>query len=246
MTMLRLACFTAAAFVALAVRAAPEAPAAAAATAPANGLQADDLVKAGYTIGHNVGGNLARSGLQVDVDALTRGFRDGIAGKPSALTAEEVSAVMARLQAESQRLQQAQRTTMSATNAAEGKAFLASNRKRAGVTTTASGLQYEVLNAAKGDKSARPKASDSVTVHYKGLLLNGDEFDSSIKRGEPSSFPLGNVIAGWTEGLQLMKVGEKFRFFVPSELAYGERGAGERIGPNVVLTFEVELLGINQ
>ncbi|MDQ6998320.1 MAG: FKBP-type peptidyl-prolyl cis-trans isomerase, partial [Mariprofundus sp.] len=122
-----------------------------------------------------------------------------------------------------------------------GKAFLLENGKKAGVTTTASGLQYEVLTQGSGDK---PVATDKVTVNYKGTLIDGTEFDSSYKRGQPASFPLNRVIAGWTEGVQLMSVGSKFKFVIPADLAYGELGAGKKIGPNSVLVFEVELLGI--
>lgn len=122
-----------------------------------------------------------------------------------------------------------------------GAKFLADNGKREGVTQTASGLQYEVLTKADGPK---PAVTDTVSVHYRGTLLNGTEFDSSYKRGEPATFPLQGVIKGWTEALQLMPVGSKWKLFIPSELAYGERGAGSDIGPNETLVFEVELLGI--
>ncbi len=126
-------------------------------------------------------------------------------------------------------------------NLNEGKAFLAENKKKAGVTTTSSGLQYEVLTQGNGPK---PTASDSVKVHYEGTLINGTVFDSSYKRGQSISFPLNGVIRGWTEGVQLMNVGSKFRFYIPSDLAYGVRGAGRDIGPNSTLIFDVELLGI--
>jgi len=125
-------------------------------------------------------------------------------------------------------------------NVKEGEAFLAANAKKDGVKTTASGLQYKVIKAGTG---ATPKASDEVKVHYHGTLIDGTVFDSSVQRGEPISFPLNGVIAGWTEGLQLMKVGDKFQFAIPSALAYGEQGSGP-IGPNSTLIFEVELLGI--
>jgi FKBP-type peptidyl-prolyl cis-trans isomerase len=125
----------------------------------------------------------------------------------------------------------------------EGTKFLDENGKRAGVTTTASGLQYEVVKAAEGKK---PASTDTVTVHYRGTLLSGKEFDSSYSRNEPTSFPLNGVIPGWTEGLQLMNVGSKFKFFIPSKLAYAERGAGADIGPNSTLVFEVELLSIGE
>lgn len=126
-------------------------------------------------------------------------------------------------------------------NKAAGEAFLAENAKKPGVKTTASGLQYEVLTEGSG---AAPKASDNVTVHYRGTTINGEEFDSSYGRGEPLTFPLNRVIPGWTEGLQLMKEGAKYRLYIPSDLAYGERGAGGVIGPNATLIFDVELIKI--
>jgi FKBP-type peptidyl-prolyl cis-trans isomerase FklB len=129
-----------------------------------------------------------------------------------------------------------------AENKAAGEKFLAENAQNAGVTTTASGLQYQVFNEGTG---ATPKATDNVTVHYKGTTIDGKEFDSSYGRGAPATFPLNRVIAGWTEGLQLMKEGAKYRFFIPSNLAYGERGAGRDIGPNSALIFDVELIKVN-
>ena len=126
-------------------------------------------------------------------------------------------------------------------NLQEGQAFLAENGKKPGVTTTASGLQYEVIKAGDG---AAPGPTDKVTVHYKGTLLDGSEFDSSYKRGETATFPLNRVIRGWTEGLQLMKTGAHYRFFIPADLAYGAHGAGRMIGPNATLIFEVELISV--
>lgn len=132
--------------------------------------------------------------------------------------------------------------TTPAENKAAGEKFLAENGQVAGVVTTASGLQYQVFTEGAG---ASPKATDNVTVHYKGTTIDGKEFDSSYSRGEPATFPLNRVIAGWTEGVQLMKEGAKYRFFIPSNLAYGERGAGRDIGPNAALIFDVELIKIN-
>ncbi|PPD30079.1 MAG: peptidylprolyl isomerase [Methylomonas sp.] len=132
--------------------------------------------------------------------------------------------------------------TTPAENKAAGEKFLAENSQVAGVVTTASGLQYQVFTEGSG---ATPKATDNVTVHYKGTTIDGKEFDSSYSRGEPATFPLNRVIAGWTEGVQLMKEGAKYRFFIPSNLAYGERGAGRDIGPNAALIFDVELIKIN-
>jgi FKBP-type peptidyl-prolyl cis-trans isomerase len=127
-------------------------------------------------------------------------------------------------------------------NKAAGAAFLAANAKKANIVSTASGLQYEVLTPGTG--STNPSATDNVTVHYKGTTIDGEEFDSSYSRGEPATFPLNRVISGWTEGVQLMKEGAKYRFFIPSELAYGTQGAGRAIGPNATLIFDVELIKI--
>ncbi len=132
--------------------------------------------------------------------------------------------------------------TTPAENKAAGAAFLAENAKKANIVTTATGLQYEILTPGAG--AASPTATDNVTVHYKGTTLDGEEFDSSYSRGEPATFPLNRVIAGWTEGVQLMKEGAKYRFYIPSELAYGEQGAGRAIGPNAALIFDVELIKI--
>jgi FKBP-type peptidyl-prolyl cis-trans isomerase len=141
-----------------------------------------------------------------------------------------------------QERQKAERAAQAEKAKQEGEAFLAENAKREGVKTTDSGLQYEVLQEGEGKK---PTAEDRVTVHYKGTLISGEEFDSSYARGQPVTFPLSNVIPGWTEGVQLMSPGAKYKFYIPSDLAYGERGAGVKIGPNETLIFEVELLSVN-
>lgn len=199
-----------------------------------------DKARAGYSIGVNIGMNVASQlpSEDIDLDALVAGIADAVSGNLK-LSEQEI---MVALQEFSQQ-QQAKMQAQVEASAAEGKAFLAENAKRSEVTTTDSGLQYEVL--AKGDPSApMPKATDTVNVHYHGTLIDGTVFDSSVERGEPISFQLNGVIPGWTEGLQLMHVGDKYRFFIPSELAYGENGAGTAIGPNATLIFDVELLGI--
>jgi FKBP-type peptidyl-prolyl cis-trans isomerase len=194
--------------------------------------------RAGYGMGVNIGSTLASQGLLTDLDleSMIAGIRDSVGGDLK-LTEEEIMTALQALQAK----KQAEAQAAIEAQAQAGRDFLAENAKRDGVTTTASGLQYEVMTKGSGGKM--PVEADTVKVHYQGSLIDGTVFDSSIDRGEPVSFQLGDVIAGWTEGLQLMSVGDKFKFFVPSELAYGEAGAGP-IPPNSALIFEVELLGI--
>ncbi len=198
-------------------------------------IMAEGQVDIGYSLGMLIGTNLKSSGLEISPDSFLQGMKDVIAGKATKYTdAEAQAAVQAALQAVAAK--------KSAANLAAGKAFLEGNRMKPGVLWTPSGLQYQVITAGKG---AKPKASDAVTVNYEGKLLDGSIFDSSYARNEPASFKLDGVIPGWTEGVQMMPVGSKYRFFVPSDLAYGEQGAGNDIGPNSVLIFEVELLSID-
>jgi FKBP-type peptidyl-prolyl cis-trans isomerase FklB len=194
--------------------------------------------RAGYGMGVNIGSTLASQGLLTDLDleAMIAGIRDSVGGNLK-LTEEEL---MSALQALQMKKQQEALAAMEA-QAKAGRDFLAENAKRKGVTATASGLQYEVMTKGSGGK--KPSAADTVKVHYHGTLIDGTVFDSSVDRGEPVSFALGEVIPGWTEGLQLMAVGDKFKFFIPAELAYGDANAGP-IPPNSTLIFEVELLGI--
>jgi len=217
----------------------------------AGGLQAADSAdslkttqqKASYAIGKDIGGNFKRQGLDLDADALSRGLKDALSGAKSALSDEEIQAAITTFQTELQAKQQEKAAKASETNKKAGEDFLAANKKKEGVTATASGLQYKVLKPGTGPK---PKATDTVTAHYRGTLIDGTEFDSSYKRGEPASFPLNGVIKGWQEALPLMGVGSKWQIVIPSALAYGERGAGEDIGPNSTLIFEVELLAIGK
>jgi FKBP-type peptidyl-prolyl cis-trans isomerase FklB len=192
--------------------------------------------KASYSLGLNYGMNFKTQNVDLNADAFAAGFKDGTNGKKPLLTVEEVKATLTAFQQEIQTKQQA----MAQKNAAEGEKFLAENKTKEGLKTTASGLQYKVLKEGAG---AQPKSSDSVTVNYRGTLLDGTEFDSSYKRGEPATFPVGGVIKGWTEALQLMKVGSKFQLFIPANLAYGEQGR-PGIPPNSVLIFEVELMDV--
>jgi len=202
--------------------------------------------KASYGIGISVGRNLARQGLSadvLDVDALTRGILQALAGKESVLTEDELNAAYEELQA----AMNAKAAAKATANAEAGKKFLAANAKKSGIKTTKSGLQYEVIKAGKGPT---PTKNDRVSTHYKGQLISGKVFDGSYKgkvpvpTDKPISFGVGGVIAGWTEALQLMKVGDKWRLFIPSELAYGKRGSPGGIGPDETLIFEIELIAI--
>ena len=196
----------------------------------------DQKDKISYSIGLNIGSNLARQNVEINADALSAGVKDAIAGKPQ-LTQDQVKEVMTTFEKDMQAKQKA----AGEKNAAEGTKFLEENKKKEGVKTTSSGMQYKVVKEGTG---AQPKATDTVTVNYRGTLINGKEFDSSYKRGQPATFPLNGVIKGWTEGLQLMKTGAKYQLFVPPNLAYGERAAGPDISPNSTLIFEVELLEV--
>lgn len=196
-----------------------------------------DETRVSYGIGRQLGDQLRENPPPgISLDAVIAGIRDAFTGTASQVSSEDLNASFAvireRMQAEAQRKAEAA--------AGEGKAFLAENAKREGVTTLASGLQYEVLTAGEGVK---PTAEDQVRTHYHGTLIDGAVFDSSYQRGQPAEFPVGGVIAGWTEALQLMGVGSKWRLYVPSELAYGAQGVGS-IPPHSVLVFDVELLAV--
>lgn len=209
--------------------------------APAPAFAREDA-KAAYSIGFISGKSHSQLIESFDVNAYVDGFRDAFAKKEPRLTEEEMKTT---LDAFRNRLQMAaveKANRAAIENKAKSVAYLASNGKKAGVTTTASGLQYEVLKQGTG---AMPKPTDMVKVHYHGTLIDGSVFDSSVDRGEPAVFQLDQVIPGWTEGLQLMKTGGKYRFTLPPELAYGEQGAGP-IAANAVLVFDVELLGIEK
>ncbi len=199
--------------------------------------------KFGYAIGVDIGKSLAPVKGDVDIDALIAGMEETLAGKEPRLDDEAREKIKTEVSRKLQEKQMQERTAKAAAAKEAGEKFLAENGARAGVKTTASGLQYEIVAEGTG---AKPKATDKVTVHYKGTLIDGTEFDSSYSRGQPVTFPLGNVIPGWTEGLQLIATGGKAKLFIPSGLAYGERGAGAKIGPNETLVFEIELLGIEK
>jgi len=200
-----------------------------------------DQDKVSYLIGRNIGQTIKQDGLDLDVETLVDGLRDGLAGNESKVTEAEAEKVMAAFQARMQAEAASKAEAEGKANAVAAEEFLTNNKKREQVTTTDSGLQYEILNKGEGPK---PGAADTVSVHYHGTLLDGTVFDSSVKRGQPASFAVNQVIAGWTEVLQLMPTGSKWKVVIPSELAYGKNGAGSAIGPNETLVFEIELLAI--
>ncbi len=202
-----------------------------------------DMGKASYGIGLSVGGGIRSQGLdELDVDAFIEGFRSGLSDAKSKYTEEEIKETMMALRVEMMKRQQEKARIEAETNRKAEADFLAANGKREGVTTLPSGLQYEVITAGAG---ASPKDTDKVTVHYRGSLLDGTEFDSSYKREQPASFPVKGVIPGWTEGLKLMKPGGKWKLYIPSKLAYGPRGRRPTIGSDAMLVFEVELIEVN-
>jgi FKBP-type peptidyl-prolyl cis-trans isomerase FklB len=202
------------------------------------GVLDDELAYGSYGLGHHLIGNIREQfGDDVDLEALVLGVRDGYEDAEPRVTQEQFMAGVRALTEAGD----AGRAAQAGERLAEGRAFMAENAQREGVVTLDSGLQYEILNAAEGQ---RPSQQDVVTTHYEGRLLSGETFDSSIARGQPARFPVDGVIAGWVEALQLMPVGSKWRLFVPPELGYGEHGAGGVIGPNETLIFEVELIEI--
>jgi FKBP-type peptidyl-prolyl cis-trans isomerase len=205
-----------------------------------------DKQKSSYVIGTDIGGRFLSQEMDIDQGALAAGIEDAMVGNEPRMGEEEARAVIAKLveeqqarQAEQQQAAQVEREAQAEKNRAEGEAFLAENKSKEGVVTTDSGLQYKVVVEGDGEK---PTAENTVQVHYRGTLIDGTEFDSSYSRGEPAQFQVNRVIAGWTEALQLMNEGSKWELYIPSDLAYGSRGAGSNIGPDAVLIFEVELL----
>jgi FKBP-type peptidyl-prolyl cis-trans isomerase FklB len=200
-----------------------------------------------YIIGRDLARNFAQQGLELDIDTLAAALKEGLAGEPSKLTQEQMQAAMQQLQeqlggGEDEDDEDTQDPNTMSNNKAEGEAFLAENAQKPGVTTLPSGLQYEIITEGTG---AKPTLRSSVTTHYHGTLPSGKVFDSSYQRGQPATFPVNGVIAGWTEALQLMPEGSKWRLYIPSDLAYGKRGAGRDIGPDSALVFDVELLKVN-
>lgn len=196
----------------------------------------DTQQKVSYSIGILIAGQLANDFDDLDLNAFVEGFNQNYNGEATAISPQEAMQTV-------QAYQRDQQVAQIANTLAESEAFLAETAQQEGVNITKSGLQYKIIEQGTG---AQPQATDNVTVHYRGTLMNGQEFDSSYARGEPTSFPLNGVIAGWTEGLQLMKEGAKFEFYIHPDLAYGERGAGGAIGPNAALVFQVELIKVGE
>ena len=197
--------------------------------------------KASYAIGLNIGKGMHKDAVDVDPNILLQGLKDGLAGGKVLMTDDEIKAVLTVLQNHIRKMQDDQMQEAGVKNKKEGDAFLAANKAKEGVVSLPDGLEYKILTAGTGPK---PAATDSVVCNYRGTLIDGTEFDSSYKRGQPATFGVSQVIKGWTEALQLMPVGSKWQLFIPGEMAYGARGSGAGIGPNATLIFEVELLSI--
>src|SRR4051794_6402223 len=203
----------------------------------------DAKAKSSYAIGMDIGGNFKKQEIDVDPKAMAAGLSDAISGKTQ-LTEAEAKQVLTEFRMTMMAKMQEKEKASGEKNVKAGEDFLAANAKKEGVKTTASGLQYKVIKSGDG-KGKSPKLTDTVKVHYHGTLIDGTVFDSSVERGEPAEFPVNGVIPGWTEVLQLMKEGDKWQVYIPSKLAYGERGAGGKIGPNSTLIFDVELIKVN-
>lgn len=199
--------------------------------------------RSSYALGMNLGTQLHRQSVEIDPDLVLKGLKDSMGGGKTLMTEEEVRATFTELQAAITKKQQEKMAAAGEANKKEGEAFLAANKTKPGVVTLPSGLQYKILTAGTG---AKPTATDTVVCNYRGTLINGTEFDSSYKRGQPATFPVSGVIKGWTEALQLMPVGSKWELFVPSDLAYGEQARSAEITPNSTLIFEVELISIQE
>jgi len=203
----------------------------------------DKTDKVSYSIGIDIGKSFNEQSISLNEDAFIAGVRDGRNAKTALMTDDEIRDTLLALQTEMVEKQKAEAKKVSMKNKTDGTKFLEKNKKRDGIVTLPSGLQYKVITEGKG---AKPKATDTVTTHYRGKLIDGTEFDSSYSRGEPVSFAVNGVIPGWTEALQLMSPGSKWELFIPADLAYGEQGIGGVIPPNSTLTFEVELISVKE
>lgn len=200
-----------------------------------------DKEKTNYAIGANIIGSIRQQGVEIDLDLVIKGMRDAYSGGKMLLSEEEIRTGIDQYQIAVKQKRSQKMAKASEENRKAGEAFLAENGKKEGVVTLPSGLQYKILKAGSGKK---PSDTDTVECNYRGTLINGTEFDSSIARGQPATFKVDGVIPGWTEALQLMKEGDKWQLFIPAELAYGERGAPPRIPPQSILVFEVELISV--
>ena len=201
----------------------------------------DQKGKESYSLGYQFGQYIKSQGIDIDLEIYTSGIKDALGGKEPQMSQEDIRATIMGLQQRQQAARQKEMKEKSTKNLEQGKTFLAENQKKENVKALPSGLQYKVLAEGSGKT---PKADDTVTVNYKGTLIDGTEFDSSYKRGQPATFKVNGVIKGWTEALPLMKEGSKYQLFIPPDLAYGERGAGRNIPPNSTLIFEVELISV--
>lgn len=212
------------------------------ATSAQNDLKLESLEqRASYSYGVDIVNNLTKQGIELDIEALTQGMNDAQADKESRLSAKEMATAKTQYQNQAREKLLAERNKQAEANLAAGKAFLEANKTKHGVITTDSGLQYKVIKSGDGKT---PTANDTVVTHYRGTLIDGQEFDSSYSRNKPATFPVKGVIKGWTEALQLMKEGDKWELYIPSDLAYGESARGNLITPNSALVFEIELLEI--
>ena len=202
----------------------------------------DENDRISYSLGYQIGGDFKRQGTDLKSDLVVQGIQDALKGDKPRMAPEEMKKTLVELKRKVTATQQEERKMSAEKSRAEGETFLAENAKKEGVVTLPSGLQYKILKEGTG---ASPQATDNVTVHYRGTLIDGTEFDSSHKRNQPAIFRVNGVIRGWTEALQMMKPGAKWQLFIPAKLAYGERGTGSAIPPNSGLIFEVELLKVN-
>lgn len=243
---LSLALFLSAAAMAQQTSTAPSKPGAAAASTPASSTPQSspfttDKEKASYAIGMNIGNSLKHDGLDVDPNVVSQGLKDAMSGAKSQISEADAQEAMTKLRTEVMAKKQEEMAHAGEANKQAGDQFLAANKAKPGVVTLPDGLQYKVEKEGTGPK---PKSSDTVTVNYRGTLIDGKEFDSSYKRGQPETLGVGQVIKGWTEALELMPVGSKWQLVIPPDLAYGSNGAGGVIGPNSTLVFDIELLSI--
>ena len=203
----------------------------------------DEKTRINYSVGYQIGGDFKRQGIEIDPEMLVKGIQDGLAGKATLMTPEEMNQALVDLKKRITADQQKAQKKAAEENLAAGRDFLEKNRNGEGVRVLPSGLQYKIMHEGTGET---PTATDTVTVHYRGTLIDGTEFDSSYSRGKPATFQANRVIAGWNEALQMMREGSKWQLFIPANLAYGERSAGSRIAPNSTLIFEVELISVDK